>query len=389
MKKAIAILAAIFLLLNSNSTYSQEVYFVFDGSYSGENREQQALSKDFMAVFIVDIHQAITKEFPCARTSLLQDISRFCLPELELQRNPAFGDQKVDKKINELLTHVNTSDYWVPFCFYPISEEMAIASLKCVDKKGKKLVNFAIETTIADLILSHPSQAVTKFIKELSKYEICPYTGTMNFEVKTERNEKTTDAYPVYCNGADKQYKKEFEINEKSVEIWKLTKTDKYLTEGSLSYTLREESLTTELNECYLCPSGRKGSRVYTEKIIQTASIEGLSIESVSKGKNIPDARTEITFLEDGTYILEVKAASKMGDLRVKTETHAEGTCDVINKPPVTITKKADVPLNVKLGPFPGSGIDKILSQNGSYQTENPVTKEKTTVNYNFNLKRD
>ena len=389
MKKAIAIIAVIFLLLNLNSIYSQEVYFLFDGSYSGENREQQVLSKSFNAVFIIDVNNAIQEEFPCARIALLQDVSRFCLPELELQRNPAFGDQKVDERKNKLLNHINNSDYWVSFCFYPISEEMAIASLKCSDKKGKKLVSFAIETTCEDLILSHPSQAVTKFIKELSKYEICPYTGTMNFEVKTERNDKTTDAYPVYCNGADKQYKKEIEINEKSLEIWKLIKTDKYLTEGSLSYTLREESLTTEINECYLCPSGRKGSRVYTEKIIQTASIEGLSIESVSKGKNIPDARTEITFLEDGTYILEVTAASKTGDLKVKTETHAEGTCDVINKPPVTITKKADVPLNVKLGPFPGSGIDKILSQNGSYQTENPVTKEKTTVTYNFNLKRD
>jgi len=389
MKKAIAILAVIFLLLNTNSIYSQEVYFLFDGSYSGETREQQVLSRSFNAVFMIDVNLAIQKEFPCARISLLQDISRFCLPELELQRNPAFGDQKVNERKTKLLTHLNNSDYWASFCFYPISDEMAISSLKCSDKKGKKLVNFAIETTSTDLILNHPSQAITKFIKELSKYEICPYTGTMYFEVKTERNEKTTDAYPIYCNGADKQYKKEVEINEKSVEIWKLNKTDKYLTDGSLSYTLREESLTTELNECYHCPSGREGSRVFTEKVIQTANIEGLSIESVSKDKNIPDARTEITFLEDGTYILEVMAASKTGDLKVKTEIHAEGTCDVINKPPVTITKKADVPLNVKLGPFPGSGIDKILSQKGSYQTENPVTKEKTTFTYDFNLKRD
>lgn len=389
MNQTIARIAVILLLLNSNSIYSQDVYFVFDGSYSGENREQQALSKDFMAVFVADVHPAIKEEFPCARISLLQDVSRFCLPELELQRNPGFGNQNVDKKINDLLTHINSSDYWVPFCFYPISGEMAIASLRCVDKKGNKLVNFAIETTCSDLILNHPSQAITKFIRELSKYEICPYTGTLYFEIKSERNEKTTDAYPVYCNGADKQYKKEVEFIEKSEEKWNLIKTGKYLTEGSLSYTLREESITTELNECYLCPSGRKGSRVYTEKIIQTANIEGLSIESVSKGKNIPDARTEITFLEDGTYTIQVKAASNKGDLKVKTERHAEGTCDVITTPPVTGTQKADVPLNETLGPFPGCGTDKVLSQNGSYQTVNPVTKEKTTVTYNFNLRRD
>lgn len=389
MKQAITLIAIVTLFLGALKIKSQAVYLLFDGSYSGENRDQQALSKDFNAVFFIDVHQAIQKEFPCAKISLLQDISRFCLPELELQRNPAFGDQKVDKKINNLLKHVNNSDYWVSYCFYPISNEMAMASLKCSDRKGKKLVKFAIETTYADLILGNPSQATLHFIKELSKYEICPYIGTLDFEVKTERNEKTTDAYPVYCNGADKKYKKEVEINEKSEANWKLIKTDKYLTGGILSYTLREESLTTELNECYPCPSGRKGARVYTEKIIQTANIEGLSVESVLKGKNIPDARTEITFLEDGTYTIIVKAASKKGELKVKTEIHAEGTCDVISKPPVTSTQKADVPLNVTLGPFPGSGLDKVLSQNGSYHTVDPITNEKTTVTYNFNLKRD
>ena len=389
MKQAITLIAIIILLHCSVNVRCQEVWFLFDGSFSGETTDQQILSKSFKEVFRVDILQAIKKEFPCAKISFLDDISRFCLPELKLQRHPAFGDQNVDERKSKLLNLVGNSDYWISFCFYPISEEMAIANLKCSDKKGKTLVKFAIETTCQDLILSNPSQAVLMFVKELSKYEICPYTGTMNFEVKTERNEKTTDAYPVYCNGADKQYNKEVEFNEISEANWELTKTDKYLTEGSFSYTLREESIITELNECYLCSSGRKGSRVFTEKIIQTANIEDLSVESVSKGKNIPDARTEITFLEDSTYTIQIKAASKKGDLKVKTERHAEGTCDVINEPPVTITQKADVPLNVTLGPFPGSGIDKVLSQNGSYQTEDPITKEKTTITYNFNLKRD
>jgi len=388
MKHFITIVTFIILFLYSVKVSSQEVWFLFDGNFSGETREYQVLSRGMRMVLLVDIVQAFQKELPCARVRYLGDIS-LCLEEIQLWGTPAFGNQDVGPIIKKMMQELNNSDYWVTYCIYPVSETMAIAELKCSDKKGKKIVQFSIDMGIATIFNKDFIEPVNKFIKELSKYEICPYIGTVNFEIKTERNEKTTDAYPIYCNGADKEYKKEVEFIEKSEENWKLIKTDKYLTEGTLSYTLREESITTELNECYLCPSGRKGSRVYTEKIIQTANIEGLSIESVSKGKNIPDARTEITFLEDGTYTIKVQAASKTGDLKVKTERHAEGTCDVINKPPVTTTQKADVPLNETLGPFPGSGTDKVLSQIGSYQTVDPVTKEKTTVTYNFNLKRD
>lgn len=387
MKRYPFFLPIIFIWFVSISANCQEVWFQFDGSYSGETRDQQILSKGFKEIFQVDIVQAIHKEFPCAKVSFLGDI-KYCIAEMQLWGLNAFGAQNVEPKIKNLMNRINNSDYWVFFCFYPLNDEMANATLKCYDKNRKVLVNYSINVPIANLLGKKISQAAEKFINELTKYEICPYIGPISIDVKSELHIKTTDKYPVYCNGSDKEYHKDIEITKTSNAQWRLHKTDKYLTSGNLSFTLREEEFTDETNNCYLCPSGRKGSRVYTEKIIKTASISGLSSESVSNGQNISDARTEITFLENGTYTVQVKAASKKGEMKIKTERHAEGTCDLINKTPETITKNADVPLKIALGPFPGSGKDKTLSQKGSFEMVDPVTKEKTTYTFDFNLTR-
>lgn len=390
MSHTITLIAFIILLLGSVNGTSQEARFLFDGSFSGENHDQQVLSRSFKEVFRVDVNQAIQREFPCASVSYLDDISRFCIAELELQRHPAFGDQNVDERKNKLLNLVNNSDYWVSFCFYPISDDIAIASLKCSDKKGKTLVKFSIETTCRDLILNHPSQAVTKFIKELSKYEICPYTGPINIEVKTELTDKQTESYPVYCNGMDGIYKLEKSINKTSLASWKLNKTDIFQTNGTVIYTLREETQTDEQNDCHTCPSGRLGPRWYKETVLKTSKIEGLSSESVANNQQIEDARAEITFLENGTYTLKVKVASRKGDLKLRTEKKAEGTCDNQNPPPEKIDKKADVPLkDTTFGPFPGTSLHKVLSHKDTFTTIDPVTKEKTIITYDFDLKRD
>jgi hypothetical protein len=110
----------------------------------------------------------------------------------------------------------------------------------------------------------------------------------------------------------------------------------------------------------------------------------------VADNQQIEDARAEITFLDNGTYTLKVKAASRKGDLTLRTEKRAEGTCDNLSPPPEKITKKADVPLNeVTFGPFPGTSLDKVLSHKDTYSTVDPVNKEKSTVTFDFNLKRD
>jgi hypothetical protein len=124
--------------------------------------------------------------------------------------------------------------------------------------------------------------------------------------------------------------------------------------------------------------------------VLKTAKVEGLSNESVADNQQIEDARAEIIFLENGTYTLKVEAASRKGDLKLRTEKRAEGTCDNQSPPPKSIDKKADVPLEeVTFGPFPGTSLDKVLSHKDTYSTVDPITKEKTTITYDFNLKKE
>jgi hypothetical protein len=388
VKQAIKLIAVIILLFNSVNVSSQDVYFLLDGAFSGETREDQVVSRGLRMGFLIDIVQALEKDFPCARVSYLGDIN-LCLAEMQLLGTPAFGNQDVGPKIKKMLNRLNNADYWVTYCIYPISETMAIAELKCSDSKGKKIVQFSINMSIASMSEKDFIEPVKKFVKELSKYEICPYTGPINVEVKTERTDKETESYPVYCNGMDGMYKLDKSINKTSLANWKLNKTDKVETSGTVTYALRDETQIDEQNDCYTCTSGRLGPRWYKETVLKTAKIEGLSNESVAGDQQIEDARAEITFLENGTYTLKVRAASSKGNMKLKTTKHAEGTCSNENPPPVDITQKADIPLNEFFGPFTGTSLDKVLSQKETITREDPVTKEKTTITFEFSLKRE
>ena len=388
MKQVITLIAVIILLLNSVNVESQEALFLFDGNFSGETHEDQVLSRGMREAFLVDVIQALQEEFPCANVSYLGDI-KLCLAEMELWGTPAFGNQDVGPKIKKLLNRLNNADYWVTFCIYPVSKTMSIAELKCSDKKGKKMVQFSINMSTASIFDKDFIEPAKKFVRELLKYEICAYTGPIKVEVKTERTDKKTESYPVYCNGMDGIYKLDWTLNKTSSAIWNLNKTDKFQTSGTVTYNLREETKTDEQNDCFTCPSGRLGPRWYKERVLKTAKIEGLSNESVADNQQIADARTEITFLENGTYTVKVTATSQKGDFKLKTEKHAEGTCSNENPPPVEITKKADIFLDEIFGPFNGTGKDKVLNQKETITREDPITKEKTTITFDFNLKRD
>jgi hypothetical protein len=388
MKQVISLVAVIILLLNSVNVESQEALFIFDGNFSGETREDQVLSRGLRMAFLVDVVQALQEEFPCANVSDLGDI-HLCLAEMELWGTPAFGNQDVRPKIKKLLNRLNNSDYWVTFCIYPVSETMSIAELKCSDKKGKKIVQFSINMSTASISDKDYIEPAKKFVRELLKYEICSYTGPITVEVKTERTDKKTESYPVYCNGMDGMYKLDWTLNKTSSASWNLNKTNKFQTSGTVTYNLREETKTDEQNGCFTCPSGRLGPRWYKERVLKTAKIEGLSNESVAEDQQIADARTEITFLENGTFTVKVTATSQKGDFKLKTEKRAEGTCSNENPPPDEITKKADIFLDEIFGPFNGTGKDKVLNQKKTITREDPITKEKTTVTYNFNLTRE
>jgi hypothetical protein len=389
MKISFTILLFITILAMTKKVNGQQVAFLINGTAKNDTEEQRILSKGFNDTFLVDFIQAIQKEFPCAVVRNLPDANK-CIEEMRLLGTPAFGNQNVGPKIKNLITSIAKSDYWVSYSLYPINEESAVAQVRCSNRKGKPLVEFSITVSNQSLLSPDIIEPVNRLVKQLTKYEICPYSGPINVEIKTDRTDKKTESYPVYCNGMDGTYKLDRSINKTSLASWKLNKTDKFQTSGTVAYTLREETETEEQNDCYICPSGRLGPRLYKETVLKTAKVEGLSNESIADNQQIEDARAEITFLDNGTYTLKVKAASRKGDLKLRTEKRAEGTCANQSPPPENITKKADVPLNeVTFGPFAGTSQNKVLSHKDTYSTVDPGTKEKTTITYDFNLKRD
>jgi hypothetical protein len=235
------------------------------------------------------------------------------------------------------------------------------------------------------------SQVADMMIKELVKYEICPYTGSINVQVKTESSTKKTDSYPVYCNGKDGLYKLVSNSNKNSDVNWKFTKLKKNRTDGTVTYNLYEDSDIEEQNDCFKCPSGREGSRMYTERITQTVVIEGLSKESSFEGEQVSDAYCQLVFEDNDTYFLQVKSASKKGNRKVKTTQKAEGTCGNMNPPPKneTLENNVDISIKERFGPFQGTSEEKVLSQKQTITRIDPLTKEKTTISFDFNLKRD
>ncbi|MBA4407962.1 MAG: hypothetical protein Q8S54_11595 [Bacteroidota bacterium] len=339
----------------------------------------------YMGLFESEFTNALKKEFPCVET--LSDNNVVTLLQHEKQKQLlGSGDYDEISNIGEAMG----SDYLVSLKVQILGNTALITAF-CIDNRTSKVIS---RSTSSGVDGNAGIQAVEKVSKQLveglKKYEICPFKGPINVVVKTERTDKKNESYAVYCNGMDGLYKLDVTVNKTSDADWKLKKTSKNQVSGSVTYNLREETETEEQNDCYICPSGRQGARMYTEKTTKTSRVEGLSNESVADNQQIEDARAEITFLDNGTYSLKVKAASKKGDLILKIEKRAEGTCDNQSPLPENITKKADVPLNeVTFGPFSGTSLDKVLSHKDSYSSIDPVTKEKTTVTYDYDLKKD
>jgi hypothetical protein len=378
MRKHIIILMLYFLTGSVLTTAANPKFFIATSSNS------QAAT-GYFPHFEVEFANALKKEFPCVNT--ISDSNILTLLEHEKQKQLlGAGDFEEISNIGQAMG----CDYLVSLKVKVI-EKTALITGFCIDTRTSKVISRSVANVVDGSAGIKAMEKVSKDLVEgLKKFEICPFTGPINVEVKTERNDKKTESYAVYCNGIDGLYKLNVSTNKNSDADWKLKKTSKNRLDGTVTYNLYEETVKEEHNDCYNCPSGRQGSRLSKETVLKTAKIEGLSNESVADNQQIEDARAEITFLDNGTYTLKVKAASRKGDLTLRTERRAEGKCDNQSPPPEKITKKADVPLEeVTFGPFTGTSLDKILSYKDTYSTVDPVTKEKTTTTYDFNLKRE
>lgn len=328
------------------------------------------------------IRSGFKQQLPCTELQEMEDI----VTRLRFQRMQSLlGTPGADEMNNiagglgiEYLIIVNASTM----------NNMINCSARCFFYKKKECIaegNF--RNSMQDMNeCAH--QVARKMIKELSDLEICPFKGTINVTVKTERRDQQVESHPVFCNQNDGLYRHETNINNNSNMIWKLNKSGKNTTDGSVNIRLYEETTIEEQNDCAPCPNGSQARRMVNERTVKQANVDGLSKESVFEGIKIDDARTTIKFNLDSTYIIMVEAASRSGDSKLKTETKIEGSCEKVNKTDKE-DKKVDIPLFEIFGPFKGTSFDKVLTGSNTNVRDDTSIKEKTTITYDFNLKKD
>jgi hypothetical protein len=384
MNKFLIILFWSGLLFNSTAVYSQRVSFLLISKQGGNTKEQQVLSNGFNFNFNIDAVAAFEKNFPCADIRTPQT-AKLCIEELRLQGTPAFGSQNVAPKIRDIVNAMKNSDYRVFYSLYPISEDMAQAKVKLVDRKGKILMNISYTLGLMELMDPGTMDPVKKLVEVLKKQEICPYTGPLNITVDSKREEESTSLSLAPCGGGSVTTTATI-ISSSNIN-WELNKIEKRRTSGTVTYDLTEDYKTVTDYSCFKCRGGIEGALKITDTRNSKVKVSGLSNKSMLKGRKIDDARVQIVFKDDGTYLILVKATSQKGTLVQTSERKAEGACQSENKPLDTQNKSIDVPLKGVFGPYKGTAMDKVLYQKETKDVSEG--KEKSTVTIEFSLTRD
>lgn len=341
------------------------------------------LSKGFNDIFLVDLVPEMQKYYPCIGITDPQTTS-YSLAELRLQGTPEFGSRDVGPIIEKIANGVANPDFAVKYSMYVNSKESITATVICANSEGEIIVDFTEDASVSQMMTNETIPPVKKLIDQLKKYEICPYMGSVNIEVRSEREESSSTSSP--CDAGS--IVTDVEISSNSTLRWELVKEDLARTSGTVTYDLKENYKTVISNSCYACEDGTKGFAKTTETTESEAKVQGLSNESVSEGAQVSDARIRITFLDDGTYLLKVKATSEKGPMKITSEKKFDGPCTSSNEnePPDTKTKSIDVPITAVFGPYKGTPEDKVLSQNEEKDVSQG--KEKSTVKIDFTLTR-
>lgn len=326
----------------------------------------------------------LKKEYPCIE--YLDTDGLTALLSLERQRQLlGTGDENALQNMASALG-----------CKYLISinvkvmQDQSLITLIFMDNTKAKTLSRSFQTAqYGDPSIDAAEKATNDLFEGLKEYEICPFKGEIKAKIVSTIKDNQKEEYSVYCNGNDGTYLKTTTKNKYSENDWTIQKVKLNGSTGTVKISLSEESTTDEENWCYECAPNKQGQRTYHEKITTYADIQGLSMESENEGIKVDDARCYLTFMDDGTYILRVTAASTQGEKKTIKDVSAHGVCDNKNAPPEKTTNKVDVGLNEIWGPFKGNAQDKTLSHKDTIKRTDPVTKEETTITYEFNLTRD
>jgi hypothetical protein len=382
MKKCFLSIILISLLATTFQIEASPVkVFIKKSSFDDKGGLRAAAVIQAVDMFLVP---RLKKEYPCIE--YLDTDALAALLDLERQRQLlGTGDENALQNMASALG-----------CKYLISinvkvmQDQSLITLIFMDNTKAKTLSRSFQTAqYGEPSIDAAEKATNDLFEGLKQYEICPFKGEINVKVVSSIKDEEKENYNVYCNGSDGTYLKTTTIDNYSENDWTIQKVGLNGSTGNVKISLSEESTTDEENWCYECTPNKQGQRTYHEKITTYADIQGLSMESESEGIKVDDARCYLTFMDDGTYILKVTAASKQGDKKTIKDVSAHGVCNNINSPPEKITNKVDVGLNETWGPFKGNAQDKTLSHKDTIKKNNPVTKEETTITYEFNLTRE
>ena len=387
MKKGYLILTLLIAIFINNS-FAQKTKFYLKSFVGGlKPKELEGIPTYFSTL----LNDYLTEKYSCATLLTSTDVGTML--DQERQRELlAFGSDETIKSISEALG-VN---YLVTLEVSVVAGDNFIVTSTIIPMRTKPpfpIVRASAYSNYSrksfDNIDANLSEVAKKIVDGLKKIEICPFKGFINIKIVSTTKDKKKEEYPVYCNKTDGMYRKTTTIDNYSENDWKIEKTGKNFAKGDVKFSLSEETTIEEENSCFECSPTKQGPRTYYDKTTTFANVQGLSNESESYGIKVDDASVEITFLDNDTYTIRVKAASKQGEKKTKKEVHAEGVCNNITNKPETITNKLDEGINEIFGPFKGNAQDKVLSEKETIKKIDNDSKEESTITYEFNLKRD
>lgn len=283
-------------------------------------------------------------------------------------------------------------DYLVILTLKTFEKKQIFVRAVCVTRKDAKCMadaNYILVSMDYQGVKDGINSISNTLVDLLCKHEICPFKGEINVKITSTKKDDQIEEYPVYCNGADGTYHKTITINNYSESDWTIKKIGRETANGIVQFNLSEELTIDEINPCYECSPTKQGQRTYYAKTTTYADIQKSTAGNSSSEIIVDSARVILNFLDDGTYTVRIKAASKLGTKKTIEEVKAQGICDNINEPPKKTTNKIDEGLCELLGPFTGTAEDKSLSNRDTIKRTDPVSGEEETITYEFNLTRD
>jgi hypothetical protein len=375
----------ILLLINFSASFAQKTKFYIRPELVGaRGKEVEGAIGLFASIF----YDQVTDKYPCAVVTTKADVIDMLGHEKQKQ---LLGSSTGDNELHNALG----CDFLITLEIgILVGDKFSVTAVLIPQRTKPKIPSIRASAYSDYNEKSFPQieanlQEVSKNILDgLKKYEICPFKGDLNIKIVTTKKETTPEEYPVYCNGIDGYYKKTVTINNYSENDWTIKKVGRETANGTVQFNLSEELTIDEINPCYECSPKKQGQRTYYEKTTTYADIKKSSTGGDGSGIILDSARVILTFLDDGTYTVRIKATSKQGEKKTIKEIKAQGVCDNSNEPPKKTTNKIDEGLYELLGPFSGTAEDKVLSQKNTI-TKTTDSGEEQTITYEFNLTRE